>query len=216
MRPLLCERHAHTTWSDGELALHELVDLYGRSGFDVLTVTDHVLRTDATAGGGAPPAGVHEANHAAYLAAVRSEAARARRSYDMVVIPGVELTYDDPSPRGRPTRSPSAARSSSRSTAASRPRSRGPATSAPRSSPHTPRRPTTAPAGCGGRSGSGASGTCSAGWSTATSSNGRDLFGWVADAGLPAVAGGDFHRPQHIGGWKTLVPCEKREDDLVA
>ena len=80
MRPLLCELHAHTTWSDGELALHELVDLYGRSGFDVLTVTDHVLRTDAAAGGGAPPAGVHEANHAAYLAAVRSEAARARRS----------------------------------------------------------------------------------------------------------------------------------------
>ena len=42
--PLLCELHAHTTWSDGALTLPQLVDLYGRSGFDVLAVTDHVVR----------------------------------------------------------------------------------------------------------------------------------------------------------------------------
>jgi predicted metal-dependent phosphoesterase TrpH len=42
--PLLCELHAHTTWSDGSLTLTQLVDLYGRSGFDVLAVTDHVVR----------------------------------------------------------------------------------------------------------------------------------------------------------------------------
>jgi 3',5'-nucleoside bisphosphate phosphatase len=45
---LLCELHAHTTWSDGALTVPELVDLYGRSGFDVLAITDHVVR----AGGG--------------------------------------------------------------------------------------------------------------------------------------------------------------------
>jgi len=43
---LLCELHAHTTWSDGLLTLTELVDLYGRHGFDVLCVTDHLLRSD--------------------------------------------------------------------------------------------------------------------------------------------------------------------------
>ena len=43
---LLTELHAHSTWSDGELSLTELVDLYGRNGFDVLGVTDHVCRTD--------------------------------------------------------------------------------------------------------------------------------------------------------------------------
>jgi len=42
--PLLCELHAHTTWSDGVLTPAELVDLYGRCGFDVLAVTDHVVR----------------------------------------------------------------------------------------------------------------------------------------------------------------------------
>ena len=46
IEPLLCELHAHTMWSDGALSLRELVDLYGRSGFDVLCVTDHVTRTD--------------------------------------------------------------------------------------------------------------------------------------------------------------------------
>ena len=45
-RPLLCELHAHSTWSDGSLTLTELVDLYGRSGFDVLCVTDHAVRSD--------------------------------------------------------------------------------------------------------------------------------------------------------------------------
>jgi hypothetical protein len=45
-RPLLCELHAHTTWSDGELSLGALIDLYGAGGFDVLCVTDHVLRGD--------------------------------------------------------------------------------------------------------------------------------------------------------------------------
>jgi len=44
--PLLCELHAHSTWSDGALTLQQLVDLYGRNGFDVLCVTDHVARTD--------------------------------------------------------------------------------------------------------------------------------------------------------------------------
>jgi hypothetical protein len=36
---LLCELHAHTTWSDGDLSLEKLVDLYGSAGFDVLCVT---------------------------------------------------------------------------------------------------------------------------------------------------------------------------------
>ena len=44
--PLLCELHAHTTWSDGALSLRELVDLYGGLGFDALCVTDHTCRTD--------------------------------------------------------------------------------------------------------------------------------------------------------------------------
>jgi len=42
-----------------------------------------------------------------------------------------------------------------------------------------------------------------------------DLFGWVAVQGLPAVASGDFHRPEHLHGWKTLLPCPKDERSVV-
>ena len=45
--------------------------------------------------------------------------------------------------------------------------------------------------------------------------NRRELFAWVAEHGLPAVASGDFHRPEHLFGWKTLLPCSKREDAVV-
>jgi hypothetical protein len=45
-RLLLCELHAHTTWSDGHLTLAELVDLYGGNGFDVLGVADDTVRLD--------------------------------------------------------------------------------------------------------------------------------------------------------------------------
>jgi len=37
----------------------------------------------------------------------------------------------------------------------------------------------------------------------------------VAQQGLPAVASGDFHEPAHLFGWKTLLPCAKREDAVV-
>src|SRR3954465_12722606 len=87
--PLLCELHAHTTWSDGSLSVRELCDLYGRRGFDVLAVTDHAPRDERQ---------TQAANHTEYLAAVGEEAERAARLYDLLVIPGLELTYDDPDP----------------------------------------------------------------------------------------------------------------------
>jgi hypothetical protein len=52
--------------------------------------------------------------------------------------------------------------------------------------------------------------------STASSSlEALTLFGWVAAAGHPAVATGDFHRPDHLHTWKTLLPCEKDEEAVV-
>jgi hypothetical protein len=46
--------------------------------------------------------------------------------------------------------------------------------------------------------------------------NQREVFGWVANAGLPSVASGDFHREEHLSSWKTLLPCEKTEVGVVA
>ena len=45
--------------------------------------------------------------------------------------------------------------------------------------------------------------------------NRTQLFGWVADAGLPAVASGDFHDLEHLAGWKTLLPSMHDEAAVV-
>ncbi|HEY2544087.1 MAG TPA: hypothetical protein VGH92_13685, partial [Gaiellaceae bacterium] len=46
--------------------------------------------------------------------------------------------------------------------------------------------------------------------------NRHDLYGWVAERGLPAVANGDFHRPEHLHSWKTLLPCAKTPGAVVS
>jgi hypothetical protein len=32
---------------------------------------------------------------------------------------------------------------------------------------------------------------------------------------VPAVATGDFHHPEHLATWKTLLPCAKNERYVV-
>src|SRR5437899_4948837 len=46
--------------------------------------------------------------------------------------------------------------------------------------------------------------------------NRTTLFRWVAEAGLPVVATGDFHVPAHLATWKTMLPCAKDEEAVVA
>jgi histidinol phosphatase-like PHP family hydrolase len=92
--PLLCELHAHTTWSDGSLSVRELVDLYGGAGFNVLAVTDHVLRPGESQAGA-----VRAPTYDQYLDDLQAEGERALATYGLLLVPGLELTYDDPDPR---------------------------------------------------------------------------------------------------------------------
>jgi 3',5'-nucleoside bisphosphate phosphatase len=215
-RPLLCELHAHTTWSDGELPLGAVVDLYGKAGFDVLCVTDHVLRSDDPwpLRHGRPC--VEAGNIGAYLAELDQECARARSAYGLLLVPGFELTYNDPNPgqaghavavglRSLVTMDdgPAAAMETGRAAGAAivvaHPHDYGP----------TPALPYP---------------TCffARNWQRLRGLydrvelfNGSTLFSWVAENGFQAVAAGDFHRPEHLPGWTTLVPCEQDEEALV-
>jgi processive 1,2-diacylglycerol beta-glucosyltransferase len=45
--------------------------------------------------------------------------------------------------------------------------------------------------------------------------NRHDFFAWVAEELLPVVATGDFHQPEHLATWKTLLPCAKEEEAVV-
>jgi hypothetical protein len=217
VEPLLCELHAHTRWSDGALTVPELVDLYGTKGFDVLAVTDHVLRPDSPwQPPDGLPFGVHAANHVDYVAEIAAQAERARRDYDLLLLPGLELTYDDSDPFRAAHAVAVGLRDFVRlagelETALGHARAAGAALVA--AHPYAvdgkppPSRPTQ---------------RFSRDWRELRELvdrwelfNRRELFAWVAEHGLPAVASGDFHEPAHLFGWKTLLPCAKREDAVV-
>ena len=265
--PLLCELHAHTRWSDGELTVAELVDLHGRSGFDVLCVTDHVVRSDDPwrFEEGLRFSAIEEATFPLYLAEIEREAARAWRTYGLLVVPGLELTFNDTEPvmaahavavglrefvsvddgiaqamrsaaeagaaiiaahpnsaqdRGSasaesPVAQPMEIRSSRQDGASARtespvvqpPESRSPRTNGPPAETEQVRGRLTMRF------------SRDAGLRELAHRfelfNRTQLFGWVADAGLPAVANGDFHTPQHLRGWKTLLPSRHEEQAVV-
>ena len=93
---LLCDFHIHTDWSDGDFSLAAVVDLYGTNGFDAIAITDHVLDAEhlARAREGAGRVCVHADNFDAYQKAIWRETRRAWEQYQMLIIPGVEITGD--------------------------------------------------------------------------------------------------------------------------
>jgi predicted metal-dependent phosphoesterase TrpH len=217
IEPLLCELHAHTTWSDGALRLPELVDLYGRNGFDVLCVTDHVNRTDDPwHPPGGPLRGVHAGNHRAYLADIDAQTERAAREYDLLLLPGLELTVNDLDPFLAAHAVAVGCRAfvsvdDGLEAALERARSEGAALTA--AHPFRARK---------GVHSSRATMRFDHEWRELAPLvdrwelfNRYDLFASVARRGLPAVANGDFHRPEHLPGWKTLLPCTKEEWAVV-
>jgi hypothetical protein len=210
MRPLLCELHAHTTWSDGELSLTELVDLYGRAGFDVLCVTDHTHPSR-------DPwvhLGVRPERLSAYFLDVQVEAERAWSLYGLLLMPGLELTDNaadaDLAAHALAVglRTPvtlehgiasamTAARAAGAAIVAAHPS--GPESAGP--------------------------GATRRFWFELETFrdivdrwellNGHTAFPWVAEARLRVVANGDFHRNEHLATWKTLLPCEHAEDAIL-
>jgi hypothetical protein len=235
--PLLCELHAHSRWSDGELSVRELVDLHGRSGFDVLCVTDHVVRTDDPwrEEDGARFSSIEEATFPLYLAEVEREAERAARTYGLLVIPGLELTFNDPEPvlaahavavglrtfvsvdHGIAEAMKTAAEAGAALVAA-HPNSAQDRRSASAESPvaRTPERRSQPPTERGRLT---ERFSCDAGLRALAHRfelfNRTQLFGWIATAALPAVASGDFHTPEHLLGWKTLLPSVHDEAAVV-
>ena len=204
--PLLCELHAHTTWSDGALGVRDVCDLYGRHGFDVLAISDHTLLHGH----------VQAADFRAYLEEIDAEAERARRLYDLLVLPGLELTHEAPEAEAAGhavalglrdfvgmgaglEQALRAARAQGAALVAAHPYSLDDAGLAVRR--------TAAFATDPGR------------WAPLLDRfelfNRTTLFSWVAEAGLPVVATGDFHVPAHLATWKTLLPCPKDEEAVV-
>ncbi|BCB95309.1 PHP domain protein [Dissulfurispira thermophila] len=91
---LLCDFHIHTKYSDGSVELRKTIDLYGQAGFDVIAITDHVVNGDNSIGRLAHRfrLSVTAENFDEYISNIKYEAERAWNKYEMLVVPGVEIS----------------------------------------------------------------------------------------------------------------------------
>lgn len=91
-----CDFHIHTKYSDGELSIREVVDLYGKAGFSVIAITDHLCDRKSLLGLSAKFLNwtLTEDRFCDYLNEIRKESIRAKLKYNMLVIPGIEITYN--------------------------------------------------------------------------------------------------------------------------
>jgi predicted metal-dependent phosphoesterase TrpH len=76
------------------MELKQVVDLFGQAGFDVIAITDHVVNGDSMIGKLASRfrLTITEANFNEYIENVRYRAERAWNKYNMLVIPGIEIS----------------------------------------------------------------------------------------------------------------------------
>jgi hypothetical protein len=94
MNNLRCDFHIHTTYSDGECSVEEILKLYAREKFDVIAITDHAL--DQTSlklfnqYGWIPR--LCEQSFSAYLEYLQEAGEKARMDYNLHLIPGVEVS----------------------------------------------------------------------------------------------------------------------------
>jgi hypothetical protein len=195
------------------------VDFYGAARFDVLCVTDHANRADDP---WLTPrerrlAGVHERTFPAYLEEIDAEAERAAREWGLLVLPGLELSYNHVDPLLAAhavavglrswvtvdhgiTDAICTAREQGAAIIAAHPYAPGTGPLHPRTTQHL-----------------------GAEWRKLARHidrwelyNRHEAFPWVAAAGLPVIASGDFHRPEHLFGWKTVLPCGRGEREIVS
>jgi predicted metal-dependent phosphoesterase TrpH len=213
----------HTRWSDGRLSLRDVVDLYGGTGrFDVIAITDHILmRRDLLARAarlmslGRREFSVTEARFQAYLEDIAAEAKRAKRLYDLLVIPGAEITQNHIRSKKN---SHIVGLNLREYISADQPaedilraiRSQGALSIACHPHHRTTRRVEI--------------GTCFLWdhrkrlvrlvdvWEAA---NRDDLFSVTSLKHYPYVASSDFHKPKHLYSWKTLLRCEKNWDAIA-
>ena len=214
---LLCDFHVHTNWSDGRLSLREVIDLYGRTRrFDVIAITDHILmKRDLLARAaklmslGKREFSVTEERFPQYLEDVYSEGRRAKRLYDLLVLPGAEVTQNHISSKKN---AHIVALNIQEYISADQPaeeilreiRRQGALSIACHPHHRTTRRFEIS--------------TCYL-WDNRKrlvdlvdvweAANRDDLFSVTSLKHYPYVANSDFHKSKHLYSWKTLLRCEK-------
>lgn len=94
---LLCDFHIHSKFSDGQLTIEQIVDLFGSNGFDAISITDHILDEVSWKDHierNENPHVIPKKDFEDYLHAAWKQARGAWEKYRMLLIPGAEITND--------------------------------------------------------------------------------------------------------------------------
>lgn len=91
---LKCDLHIHSQFSDGKLSVSQIVDLYGSHGYGAIAMTDHLCETSGVVGrvSHSLKYSLNENTFSLYMDTLRREAERAWKQYNMLLIPGYEIT----------------------------------------------------------------------------------------------------------------------------
>jgi UDP-N-acetylglucosamine:LPS N-acetylglucosamine transferase len=214
-RMLLCDFHIHTNYSDGKLPVPEVVDFYGRLGFDCICITDHLADPRRLIGKIAKLSNmtVSESQLDEYFDVIERERRRAWRKYQMIVMAGIEFNKDGYTQKssahllGIGLKAPIPSALDLPETIAQIHAQGGLAVA---SHPHIMKSE----------------------WGKNTLylwenhekfaplidaweiANRNNIFDCVGMKRLPFLANSDFHKPKHIYSWKTLLFCEKNEEAI--
>jgi predicted metal-dependent phosphoesterase TrpH len=212
---ILTDLHVHTTWSDGRLGLPEVIDRFGRRGFDAIAITDHVCERRTLLGRAAKclRRTLTRETFPDYIAELDAEAERAREQYGMVVIPGFELTKNTisnsrsahllgigirefVSADGDPLDQARAIRARGGIAVAAHPVN---TRKIEKQTHHLwdRRRELASELDA---------------WEVAS---GAHLFDEVLESGLPMLANSDFHRENHMTSWKTAIDSELHPEAIL-
>ena len=214
-RMLLCDFHIHTNYSDGKMTAPEVVDFYGKRGFDCICITDHVGDPRRLIGkfGRLLNLTLGPEQMDEYFDVLDRERRRAWRKYHMLVMTGLEFNKDGFSKKtsahllGIDLHAPINPALDLPETIAEIHAQGGLAVA---SHPHIMKsewgkntlylwenQETFAP--------------LIDAWEIANRNN---IFTPVGLKRLAFLANSDFHKPKHIYSWKTLLHCEKEPEAI--
>ena len=212
---MLGDFHIHSNFSDGKLSIPELVDLYGKAGFGVIAITDHLCEEQTWLGKAARYLNrtLTPGTFPIYAEILKSEAERAWDCYRMIVLPGFELTKNSVSNHRSahilgigttefiradqdPVELIKAIHDQGGIAVAAHPVSNG---KVEKQTLHLwSRRDELA--------------EHFDAWEVAT---GGQIFDEVLKSGLPLIANSDLHVRSQFSSWKTLLNCEKHPEAIL-
>lgn len=207
---LLCDFHMHSNYSDGKLSVPDLVDFYGKLGFDCICITDHLADPRRLIGKLVKLSNLTLGHNQVqeYFEVIERERKRAWRKYGMIVMTGIEFNKDGYT-----------AKSSAHLLGVDLKEPIDPALDLPETIAHIH--------GQGGLAIASHPHLMKSEWGKNTLylwenidtfaplidaweiANRNNIFNPVGTRHLPFVANSDLHKPKHIYSWKTLLHCDK-------